>query len=72
MLLVTPITKSKRRWRGAVVGSLLVAVLMSLVKLKTWQSGLLLTMLLAHCLVLDFSPRGWRSDHFLRHALAVF
>jgi predicted tellurium resistance membrane protein TerC len=44
---------------GAVVGSLLVAVLMSLVKLKTWQSGLLLTMLLgAIGLVLDFSPNG--------------
>lgn len=40
---------------GAVVGSLLVAVLMSLIKLKTWQSGLLLTMLLgAVGLVLDF------------------
>jgi hypothetical protein len=43
---------------GAVVGSLLVAVLMSLVKLKTWQSGLLLTMLLgAIGLVLDFFTR---------------
>ncbi|HEX8237272.1 MAG TPA: TerC family protein [Abditibacteriaceae bacterium] len=40
---------------GAVLGSLSVAVLMSLLKLKTWQSGLLLTALFgAIGLILDF------------------